>query len=389
MLAKLVLSADQLAHLCHTYQQLCQILKANSNSKKHRDITYYRHRDGTTFASSKAAILWRGVTGPIRQLVELVEAVHRKYRANNSIYCHVCDHLRSSAYCMHTLLHCPLDIPCVVKAEAIMPPKIVSCVNRPALSVKLQCQHPQCFQRPSLQPQKGCELCSALTNHPQPSALALRQSPDTGRPSRKAGTQAQSGLNRLIPTTTGVRSCEEPPLALCHNATGDAATTGGSDLCYSQHQQNDSAQWRQVPAHWCTKAAVQASDLGAVGDLCIAKDADDAGANVEALVLAHGLVNAGSIDDLAVAPDARVLVYDGVADDAVLADADGDAAGRHQRAPLLLALVVVRADDHGVLHSRHHALKRCVPRITSLQKQPTSTELDNANTSGLSVIGLW
>lgn len=48
--------------------------------------------------------------------------------------------------------------------------------------------------------------------------------------------------------------------------------------------------------------------------------------------------------------NAGVLVDNGVADDAVLADPDGDAAGGYEGLPLLLALVIIRANDHCVLH---------------------------------------
>mmetsp|Transcript_5893 Transcript_5893/g.23872 ORF Transcript_5893/g.23872 Transcript_5893/m.23872 type:complete len:664 (-) Transcript_5893:98-2089(-) len=90
-------------------------------------------------------------------------------------------------------------------------------------------------------------------------------------------------------------------------------------------------------------------DGGAVGDGGVAQDGDDARADVHAVLLVDEILDAGGVGDGAVLPDARVLVDDGVGDDGALADAHGHAAlGDHLRL-LLVRLVVVGADDHGVL----------------------------------------
>ena len=91
------------------------------------------------------------------------------------------------------------------------------------------------------------------------------------------------------------------------------------------------------------------SDGGAVGDGGVAQDGDDARADVHAVLLVDEVLDAGGVGDGAVLPDARVLVDDGVGDDGALADAHRYAAlGDHLRL-LLVRLVVVGADEHGVL----------------------------------------
>mmetsp|Transcript_6652 Transcript_6652/g.17027 ORF Transcript_6652/g.17027 Transcript_6652/m.17027 type:complete len:340 (+) Transcript_6652:1777-2796(+) len=88
---------------------------------------------------------------------------------------------------------------------------------------------------------------------------------------------------------------------------------------------------------------------GAVGDGGVAEDDHDAGADVHAVVLVLQLVDAGGVGYDAVLADARVLVDDGVGDGAPLADPHGHPALSDNLGLLLVGLVEVRTDDHGVL----------------------------------------
>jgi hypothetical protein len=86
-----------------------------------------------------------------------------------------------------------------------------------------------------------------------------------------------------------------------------------------------------------------------VGDGGVAKDSNDARADVNAVLLIDEIFDAGGIGDGAVLTDARVLVDDGIGDSAALTDADGDTTRSNHFRLLLVRLVVVRADDHGML----------------------------------------
>ena len=90
-------------------------------------------------------------------------------------------------------------------------------------------------------------------------------------------------------------------------------------------------------------------DGGPIGDGGVPEDGDDSGADVHAVFFVHEILDTRGVGDDAVLADARVLVDDRVGDGGSGADAHRHTACSDHLGLLLVALVVIRADDHGVL----------------------------------------